>query len=122
MAIRVIRDKGGENRFDERRIQLRANEARLSQETKALYSEVAFLKGLLTQNGIAIPDRTRVGLGQQEERANVESEKRIALTVGQEENKKKNRRKQIYVQQVSQQSLRKYTTAGLRQVFSIRGN
>ncbi|KAI4685547.1 hypothetical protein J4E81_008699 [Alternaria sp. BMP 2799] len=64
MAIRVIRDKGGENRFDERR-----------------------------------------RLGQQEERANVESEKRIALTVGQEENKKKNRRKQIYVQQVSQQSL-----------------
>ncbi|KAI4636068.1 hypothetical protein J4E83_001022 [Alternaria metachromatica] len=105
MAIRVIQDKGGENRFDERRIQLRANEARLSQETKALYSEVAFLKGLLTQNGIAVPDRSRVGLAQQEEGANVEIEKRIALTVGQEENKKKNRRKQIYVQQVSQQSL-----------------
>jgi len=87
-----------------------------------LYSEVAFLKSLLTRNGIAIPDRSRVGLGQQEEGANVESEKRFALTVGQEENKKKNRRKQIYVQQVPQQSLRKYTTAGLRPLFPIRGS
>ncbi|KAI4686955.1 uncharacterized protein J4E84_005326 [Alternaria hordeiaustralica] len=123
MAIRVIQDRGGENRFDERRkaytaslesevVQLRANEARLSQETKTLYSEVAFLKSLLTQNGIAIPDRSRVGLGQQEEGANVGSEKRIALTVGQEENKKKNRRKQIYVQQVPQQSLHTSASTG----------
>ncbi|KAF2846864.1 hypothetical protein T440DRAFT_471564 [Plenodomus tracheiphilus IPT5] len=34
-------------------IQLRANEARILQETKALYAEVGFLKGLLTTAGVS---------------------------------------------------------------------
>ena len=101
-------------------VQLRANEARLSQEAKTLYSEVTFLKILLAENGIAIPERPEVTHGG-ERGGNIVKEKTIALTIGQE-NKRKNRRKQIYVQQMSQQSLRKYTTARLRQVFSIRGS
>ncbi|CAI9628269.1 unnamed protein product [Alternaria burnsii] len=79
-------------------VQLRANEARLSQEAKTLYSEVTFLKILLTENGIAIPERPEVTHGGARG-GNVEKEKTIALTIGQE-NKRKNRRKQIYVQQM----------------------
>jgi hypothetical protein len=79
-------------------VQLRANEARLSQEAKTLYSEVTFLKILLAENGIAIPERPEVTHGG-ERGGNIEKEKTIALTIGQE-NKRKNRRKQIYVQQM----------------------
>lgn len=36
-------------------VQLRANEARLSQETKALYTEIRVMKNLLVINGIPVP-------------------------------------------------------------------
>ncbi|KAF2825152.1 hypothetical protein CC86DRAFT_325049 [Ophiobolus disseminans] len=37
-------------------IQLRANEARILQETKALYSEISMLRNVLNQNSIPIPN------------------------------------------------------------------
>lgn len=43
--------KGLENEV----VQLRANEARIMQETKALYSEINMLKNTLRQNGIPVP-------------------------------------------------------------------
>jgi hypothetical protein len=95
-------------------VQLRANEARLLQETKTVYSEVAFLRKLLVDNGIAIPERSGVISGEEGRGENVESEKRITLTIEQDENKKKNRRKQIYIQQMPTVWLRKYAESRLR--------
>jgi hypothetical protein len=93
-------------------VQLRANEARLSQETKMLYSETTFLKRLLTENGITITERPEVACDGKRG-GNIEQQKRIALTVGQE-NKRKNRRKQIYVQHMPVESLRKCTVDQLQ--------
>ncbi|KAE8828589.1 hypothetical protein PTNB73_06279 [Pyrenophora teres f. teres] len=106
------RDKGGENKFVERKTntvrairthrdrkeaysaslesevtELRALKARLSQD-------VAILTGILADNRIPIP---RGVLSQESERG-VEKVKMVTLVVAQEENKKKSRRRQICVQ------------------------
>ena len=94
-------------------VQLRANEARLLQETKTLYSEVAFLKKLLVENDIAIPQRVQMAYGGEGGGGDLEGERRIALSVGQE-NKKKNRRKQIYVQHMPREPLRECTVNELQ--------
>jgi hypothetical protein len=67
------------------------------QETKTLYSEISLLKRTLIENGIAVPERNdRI-----EESSNA---RMLTLTVGQED-KKKNRRKQIYIQQRDAETL-----------------
>jgi len=43
-------------------VQLRANEARILQETRALYSEINALKNTLRQNGIPVPNAGLQGL------------------------------------------------------------
>lgn len=49
--------KGLENEV----VQLRANEARIMQETKELYAEIRLLKNTLRQNGISVPNTGQQG-------------------------------------------------------------
>jgi hypothetical protein len=75
-------------------VQLRAKEARIIQETKSLYAEVNLLKRVLVQNGIPVPGQDR-----RQEEKDLGSDRVFTLIVGQDERKKKNRGKQIYIQQ-----------------------
>jgi hypothetical protein len=75
-------------------IQLRSNEARLLQETKALYVELSLLKNVLAENGITSPSRREMV----QESPRTKTGGIVTLTIGQED-KRKNRRKQIHVQQ-----------------------
>lgn len=97
-------------------VQLRANEARISEETKKLYAEINILKGLLQKNGIpaatfTIPESARqLALPDDKPRSKDRSnspEPSFTLKIAQE-GEKINRRKQIYSQ-------RTYVQAGNEQ-------
>jgi hypothetical protein len=75
-------------------VQLRAKEARIIQETKSLYAELNLLKRVLAQNGIPVPGQER-----RLEEKELGLDKVFTLSVGKDEKKKKNRGKQIYIQQ-----------------------
>ncbi|USP78895.1 hypothetical protein yc1106_06169 [Curvularia clavata] len=102
-------------------VRLRANEARLESETKALYAENNVLRKLLTQQGIRLPAETVPGShvtnntgyssttspGYSSTSFSDEAtDSTLTLSITQEDPgaKRKNRRKQIYIQQQQQQS------------------
>lgn len=95
-------------------VRLRANEARLESETKALYAENNVLKRLLTQHGIPVPAETLQGRPNDIAHASsispdnystsfsdAATDDTLTLSIAQEDPsaKRKNRRKQIYIQQ-----------------------
>ncbi|KAF1839539.1 hypothetical protein BDW02DRAFT_564090 [Decorospora gaudefroyi] len=90
-------------------VQLRANETKIQQETKALYAEINLLRRVLDENGIAQPSRTGTGhspLANPAEHGSTSADRRVlTLTVGQEATKGRNRRKQIYIQKENEETL-----------------
>ena len=101
-------------------MRLRANEARLESETRALYSEVNVLKRVLTHHGIPIPTETRdyhsdsavtnSTASPGSSSGTTTTDDTITLAVaqfqGEDGNKKKNRRKRIHVQQQQHRGIR----------------
>lgn len=83
-------------------MQLRANEARITQESKALQAEVNLLRRVLLQNGIPVP-----GQETRQEEKERDPGRGFTLVVGQDDRKRKNRGKQIYIQQSPEYVIRK---------------
>ncbi|KNG51581.1 hypothetical protein TW65_91067 [Stemphylium lycopersici] len=113
-----MQDRSEEIRFGGHKksevVRLRANEARLESETRALYSEVNVLKRVLTHHGIPMPAEMRNHHSEitvtdstaspgSSRGTTVTTDDTITLAVaqfpGEDSNKKQNRRKRIYVQQ-----------------------